>query len=217
MRDPAYLTNALRDVGLSEIVGEVNEPRVLAMYEAVGHSWVKEDEVPWCAAYVGSHLKAEGYKLPPLPETLRARAYDERVGAPVSLAQARRGDVCRFKRPPPGSGNGHVGFFLSLSPDRRLIRLLSGNSRNMVREADYPVADLIGVIRPARVSPAAGGGTAIGTGIATGGGTAALDVPPALAAALGLAVAVGAFLAVRAARGRERRATRAAVVRKEAA
>ena len=46
--------------GLTEWPGAKNNPEIVALFAAVGHEWVKDDETPWCAAFVGSVLAEAG-------------------------------------------------------------------------------------------------------------------------------------------------------------
>lgn len=211
MSDPAYLVSALRDVGVAEAPGpSVSNPRIDAMYSLVGHPECvgKDSEVPWCAAFDGSHLKANGYKIPPIAESLRALAYDDRIGRPVSIAEARRGDVARFTRGAAGSGQGHVGFVLAIKDGGRTIELLSGNQGNAVTIKDYSTDRLVGIVRPARSAaagpvPEAAGSAAAGGAAATAAAAGGADGGTIIAIAI--IVGIVALVGVQLARRGERR------------
>jgi uncharacterized protein (TIGR02594 family) len=50
--DPDHLKAAFSLLGLSEIAGARHEKKIIKMFAAAGHTEVKTDETPWCAAYV---------------------------------------------------------------------------------------------------------------------------------------------------------------------
>lgn len=121
--------------------GEGHNPKVLQYFKDVGHSWVKDDETAWCAAFVGAMLKRSG-----LPHTgkLNARSYLD-WGNPVSMEDARPGDVVVFSRGNPNGWQGHVAFFDRQTKDH--IYVLGGNQRNQVNVMAYPKARLLGIRR----------------------------------------------------------------------
>lgn len=138
---------ARADMGLTEIRGEVDEPKIVQMFADVGHSWVKSDETAWCAAAMGSWLKEAG-----LPHTgkLNARSYIE-YGSEVSIGEAKTGDIVVFWRNDPNSWQGHVGFYVRR--EGQGIVVLGGNQSNMVRESWYSLDRLLAVrrtIQPAK-------------------------------------------------------------------
>lgn len=139
---------ATADMGLAEIQGEVDEPRIVQMFADAGHSWVQDDETAWCAAAMCSWLKRAG-----LPHTgkLNARSYLD-YGTPVSLDDAKTGDIVVFWRGSKDSWQGHVGFFVRRAGASIIVR--GGNQSNMVKDSRYPVDRLLGVRRHADVSAA---------------------------------------------------------------
>lgn len=134
-------TAASAYLGLREWPGAKHNPKILDMFEDVGHGWVRDDETSWCAAFVGSVLAEAGYLG---TGSLAARSYRE-WGVEVPLASARRGDVVVFWRESPSSWKGHVGFYHS--HDSHNVYVLGGNQGNAVSIAAYPVARLLSVRR----------------------------------------------------------------------
>lgn len=134
---------AARDSGTWEWA-EGHNPKVVQYFADVGHSWVKDDETAWCAAFVGAMLKRAG-----LPHTgaLNARSYLD-WGTPVGIEQAERGDVVILWRGDRDGWQGHVAFFHSLTGDR--VTLLGGNQSNQVNLAAYPLDRVLGVRRMAK-------------------------------------------------------------------
>jgi uncharacterized protein (TIGR02594 family) len=141
MYNALILEAAGRHLGIEEWPGSRHNPQVLAMFEAVGHGWVRDDETPWCAAYVGSVLSELG-----LPHTgrLNARSY-LLWGHEVSQRDAMPGDVVVFWRGSPDAASGHVGFLVRFDGDRVLCR--GGNQGNKVSDAWYPLSRVIGYRR----------------------------------------------------------------------
>lgn len=129
------------EVGMREIKGPMHNPEIVQMFADVGHSWVKDDETAWCAAFVGAMLERAG-----LPSTrkLNARSYLD-WGKPVDLAAAEPGDVLIFSRGDPNGWQGHVAFFVKNAGD--FIEVLGGNQSNSVSVARYPKRRLLGVRR----------------------------------------------------------------------
>jgi uncharacterized protein (TIGR02594 family) len=131
---------AARFVGLEEVPGDASNPLVLGMLR-LDAKWVKGDDTPWCAAFVGFVAFVLGL---PRSRSLAARSWLE-IGTPVELKDAQRGnDVVILKR----GGNpalGHVGFYAGRSADRVLI--LGGNQRDEVSTAPFHVSDIVGIRR----------------------------------------------------------------------
>ena len=94
-------------LGLKEWPGAKHNPAVVALFVKAGHPEIKDDETPWCAAFVGAVLAEAGVKG---TGALNARSY-MKWGDPVDIADARDGDVVVFWRGTRDGWQGHVGFF----------------------------------------------------------------------------------------------------------
>lgn len=127
--------------GLREIKGKEHNPEILSWFAQVGHSWVKDDETAWCAAFVGAMLEHGG-----LPSTrkLNARSY-LKWGEVVPLSEAQPGDVVIFTRGDPNGWQGHVAFYVGREGSNLMV--LGGNQSNAVNVAPYAVSRLLGVRR----------------------------------------------------------------------
>ena len=117
-----------------------HNPKVLAYYAASGHPEIRDDETPWCAAFVGAVLGEAG-----LPNTgsLLARSY-LKYGHHIDVSQARPGDIVVLTRG-NSTWQGHVAFFDRL--ENGCVYLLGGNQRDQVNISDYPASKIIGVRR----------------------------------------------------------------------
>lgn len=138
---PTWMSHAWAHFGVLEAKGAANNPAIVAFYRDAGNAGVREDSVPWCAAYVGACLKRAG-----LPNTgsLMARSY-LKYGDAVS--EPRWGDIAVFSR---GSNPaaGHVGFLVGYTA--RTVFVLGGNQGDAVNVAAIPKARLLGYRRPNR-------------------------------------------------------------------
>ena len=137
MRNPAYEL-AKEDIGTWEWKDGHN-PKVVKYFEDVGHSWVKDDETAWCAAFVGAMLKRAGY---PHTGKLNARSYLN-WGDEVHINDAQEGDIVVFSRGDPNGWQGHVGFYVS--HNENAIKVLGGNQANQVNIKSYPMSRLLSV------------------------------------------------------------------------
>lgn len=178
---------------------EGHNPKIVSMFAEVGYAWVKDDETPWCAAFVGAMLKRAG-----LPHTgkLNARSY-QKWGEPVALEDAQHGDVVVFTRGNPNGWQGHVGFYNG--HDATHVSVLGGNQANQVNIKRYPRSRLLAVRRTKSLPPkrtSAGQSSTIkavgGGSVATIGGVAAvlgkLDPNAQIVAIVACVVVLAAFV-----------------------
>ena len=162
--DPPWLKGAFTDMGLTETVGKKHNPKVIKLYKDAGHPWVKDDETPWCGAFVGAWLGR--VDQPVIAGALGARnwlQWGKKTKAPS------RGDVVVFKR---GSGwQGHVAFYIG--EDKGRIYHLGGNQRNRVSISSTPRSKLLGFRKPVTLSnsrtitAAAAAGSTLTAGVGT--------------------------------------------------
>ena len=118
--EPAWLTFARRYSGLSEIKGRAHAPEILEMWRVLGLPY-RDDETPWCAAFVGFVLESCGCAS---TRSAWARSYEnwgQGIKAPAVSA------VVTFKR----DGGGHVGFVTGRD-QRGYLMALGGNQADAV-------------------------------------------------------------------------------------
>jgi uncharacterized protein (TIGR02594 family) len=144
--NPAILEAARAHLGLTEWPGAKHNPAIVAMFADVGQSWVRDDETPWCAAFVGSVLASIG-----LPHTgkLNARSYLD-YGQEVTPDRVMPGDIVVLWRGSRTSWQGHVGFVSRVDGNRVLI--LGGNQGNAVTETWYGLDRVLGYRRADNVT-----------------------------------------------------------------
>ena len=112
--------------GIQELPSSEHNDAILAMFAAVGHPEVNDDETAWCAACVGSALVECGLPTPPRNVNLMARsflsygvAYGPKPGA---IAVWPRGK---------SSWQGHVNVVERVLEDGRVV-CIGGNQNNAV-------------------------------------------------------------------------------------
>lgn len=158
-----WMPHAQAYMGVKEISGkENNNPRILEYFEAVGHGWVKNDETPWCAAFVGACLEEAGIKG---TGSLAARSY---MTWGKAVKNPKYGDIAVFWRGSKNSWTGHVAFFVK--EDDKYVWVLGGNQRNSVNVSRYRKTQLLGYRRPSSMSSSR---TVLGAGVAGAAATAA--------------------------------------------
>lgn len=127
---------ALGEYGTLEDLSLGSNPRVLEYFKKVGHSWVIDDAMAWCAAFVGFCLETAGIKS---TRMLNARSYLQ-WGKPTAIPKL--GDLTVFWRESKSSGLGHVAFFIK--KEGNYIYVLGGNQSDKVCIEKYPASQLLG-------------------------------------------------------------------------
>ena len=128
--------SALADYGTTEIVGGKHNIKILKYFEEAGHSWVKDDETAWCAAFLNAVLARAGF---PHTGKLNARSF---LDLGVDTQEPEQGDVVVLWRVTKDSPYGHCGLFVAR--DESWIYILGGNQSNAVNITKYPVYMLLG-------------------------------------------------------------------------
>jgi uncharacterized protein (TIGR02594 family) len=137
-----WYNEAVKLLGLTEIVGPKHNPLILKMFEVSGHSWVQDDETAWCAAFANYCLVKAGFKG---TGKLNARSFLD-WGEPIS--DVRKGAVVVFSRGNPNGWQGHVAFATGrVKPG--YIEALGGNQANAVNKRWYDRSRLLGIRRAA--------------------------------------------------------------------
>ncbi len=143
MNQPDWLVAAWRELGVREVAGARDNPRILAMFKDSGHETVVRDEVAWCAAFVGACLERGGRRG---SRSLMARSY---LQWGEDARELRTGSVAVLSR---GSNPalGHVGFVVGEADDK--VLLLGGNQGQEVSVQSFPKSRLLGVRWPVGAS-----------------------------------------------------------------
>ncbi|MEM1286982.1 MAG: TIGR02594 family protein [Pseudomonadota bacterium] len=135
MVEPRWLTEAKRHVGVKEWAAARHNPAIVGFFRAAGFGGIKDDETPWCAAFVNAVLSESGLIG---SGSLLARSF-LKWGEPIS--DAKPGAIAVFRRGQAG-WQGHVGFVVGGTP--KALNILGGNQSNAVTIASYSRSKLLG-------------------------------------------------------------------------
>lgn len=124
-----WLVTARSLIGLKEIKGPQHDPEILQMWKNIKRGGIKDDETPWCAAFVGSCLELNGIRSTRFESAASYATWGQALSEPVY------GCIAVGKR----SGGGHVGFVVGMTEDGDLL-LLGGNQSDSVSIVRYPRA-----------------------------------------------------------------------------
>lgn len=125
MSDPSWITTAKKYLGQAEIKGPHHNPHILKWWKDIGAPF-KDDETPWCGAYVGGVLSEVGIK--PVAGGASARAW---LKMPVKLDKPAVGSVVVFWRGSKAGASGHVGFVVGQDQKGNLM-VLGGNQADAI-------------------------------------------------------------------------------------
>lgn len=159
MSTPAWLAEAWRHVGVREIGGSGHEPQILRWWKDIRRGGIRDDETPWCAAFVGACLELAGITS---TRHESARSY---LAWGVTLTRPLQGCVVVLGR---AGGGGHVGFVVGIDAQGNPL-VLGGNQEDEVnvrlfargRVLGYRWPDAVGIRGMADASPV-GHGTQLG-------------------------------------------------------
>lgn len=147
MQQPDWLMWGWRELGLREVSGNADNPRIIEMFKEVGHGSIQSDEVAWCAAFLGACLERSGRAS---TRSLMARSY---LGWGHPIEDARHGAIAVLSRG-TDPAFGHVGFVVGETDAQ--VFLLGGNQSNSVNVAAYDKARLLSFRWPEETTAAGG-------------------------------------------------------------
>lgn len=137
------LAVAFSQIGTTEMVGANHDPQVLKYFAEIGHSWVKDDETPWCAAFANWVCQMA---VAEKTGKLNARSFLE-IGTEVNIEDAKPGDVVVLWRDTPTSSKGHVAFFTGWNEPKTKVYLFGGNQNNKVGIELFDKVRVLGIRR----------------------------------------------------------------------
>lgn len=123
-----WMAEAEKHIGLQEIKGGKHHPEILQMWRDIKRGGIKDDETPWCAAFVGAMLERVGIRSTRFES---ARSY---LDWGVTLAHPCYGCIVVFSR----AGGGHVGFCVGRDKAGNLM-ILGGNQSDGVNIKSFPI------------------------------------------------------------------------------
>lgn len=119
--EPRWIGQARKLIGLRETKGSDHTPEIVAMWREIRRGGIRDDETPWCAAFVGSMLERAGV------ESSRFEGAKSYLTWGIRLAEPVYGCVVVFSR----AGGGHVGFVVGQDHAGNLL-VLGGNQGDEV-------------------------------------------------------------------------------------
>lgn len=135
--DPAWMAVAKAEIGVKEVAGSGNNPRILEYHSATTLN-AKMDEVAWCAAFVNWVLKQVGIQG---TDVAAARAF---LSWGEEISEPEYGCIVVLKRGKQ-AWQGHVGFVVG--EKAHTIMVLGGNQADSVCIREYPKSDVLGYRR----------------------------------------------------------------------
>lgn len=120
---------ALTLYGTEEISGPFTNTLIRDFFKDAGHPEVKDDETPWCAAFLNAILHRAGLET---TGSLAAVSFLEwGIPAPVPML----GDVVVFNWGGTGASTHHVGFVTAVY--KTIVYVLGGNEEGKVEIRGY--------------------------------------------------------------------------------
>lgn len=140
MSIPKHLEIALQELGVKEIVGVEDNPRVIE-YHSTTSLHADTDEVPWCSSFVNWCITQAGLKGTNSAAARSWLKWGHKVEKPTlgCLVVMSRGN---------SPTSGHVGFFIESVNHDKHINIIGGNQDNMVKLQTFPVDRVLAYIIP---------------------------------------------------------------------
>lgn len=121
MKELAWIAAARAKIGIKEVAGVGNNPRIVEWLKKLRSAWL-DDSVPWCGTFVAECLRESGFAYP--STWYRAKDY---LNMSIKLDRPAYGCIVVFNR----VGGGHVGFVVGRDKRGNLM-VLGGNQSDAV-------------------------------------------------------------------------------------
>lgn len=128
---PLWMQIAEQYVGTQEFKGVRHNPLIVNMWKLIRRSGIKDDETPWCSAFVGGCLEEAGI----VSSRHEGAISYAKWGKPCDM---RYGAICVRPRP----GGNHVFFAVALDQRKGYVIGLGGNQNDSVTFATFPIAGI---------------------------------------------------------------------------
>ncbi|ENQ7891715.1 TIGR02594 family protein [Escherichia coli] len=136
--EPRWLIEARKHIGLTEIKGAKHNPEIVQFWRDIKRGGIKDDETPWCAAFVGAMLERVGIR------STRFESAKSYLDWGEKLDTSAYGCIVVFTR----VGGGHVGFVVGRRANGDLL-VLGGNQGDAVNIRAFPTSRVSGYRWPA--------------------------------------------------------------------
>lgn len=141
MKEPSWLVEARKNIDVREIKGPQHAPQILQYWRDIKRGGIKDDETPWCAAFVGAMLERSGIRSTRFESAKSYLDWGDALQGPVY------GCIAVLSR----SGGGHVGFVVGQDAAGDLM-ILGGNQADAVNIKAFPRSRVISYRWPAGVA-----------------------------------------------------------------
>ncbi|MGL4517032.1 MAG: TIGR02594 family protein [Shewanella sp.] len=135
-----WIEEARKHIGLREIKGASHAPEILQMWKDIKRGGIKDDETPWCAAFVGAMLERVGIRSTRFESAKSYLEWGTLLVVPIA------GCIVVFTR----TGGGHVGFCVGQDKSGNLL-ILGGNQGDSVNVKAFPRSRVTGYRWPAGI------------------------------------------------------------------
>jgi uncharacterized protein (TIGR02594 family) len=133
-----WLTEARKHLGLRETKGPQHAAEILQFWKDIKRGGIRDDETPWCAAFVGAMLERADVISSRFESAKSYLAWGQKLDNP------ELGCIVVFSR----DGGGHVGFVVGRDPAGNLM-VLGGNQADAVNVRAFPRSRVTGYRWPA--------------------------------------------------------------------
>ncbi len=124
-----------------EIKGPRHNPLIIQFWKDIKRGGIKDDETPWCAAFVGAMLERSGIK------STRFESAKSYLNWGVQIREPAYGCVVVFSR----DGGGHVGFVVGKKKNGDLM-VLGGNQSDAINIRSFSRERVTGYRWPVNVA-----------------------------------------------------------------
>lgn len=122
-----WIDEAEKYIGEKEIKGTQNNPLIVQWWKDIKRGGIKDDETPWCAAFVGAMLEHVGIQSTRFESAKSYLEWGEPLSNPIP------GCIVVFTR----EGGGHVGFVMGRTHAGGIV-VLGGNQSDAVNYKVFP-------------------------------------------------------------------------------
>lgn len=140
LQEPAWLREARRYIGQREIKGVTHNSLIVSWWKAIKRGGIKDDETPWCAAFVGAMLESVGIISSRFESARSYLTWGSKISNP------ELGCIVVFSR----DGGGHVGFVVGRD-ERGNLLVLGGNQSDEVNVKAFSRERVVGYRWPTAV------------------------------------------------------------------
>jgi len=128
-----WIEMAKNHIGVAEVKGATHNPVIVQFWKDIRRGGIRDDETPWCAAFVGAMLERCGIQSSRFESAKSYLSWGEQLDRPVY------GCVVVFSR----GGGGHVGFVVGKDKAGNLL-VLGGNQGDAVNVKAFPLSRVTG-------------------------------------------------------------------------